>query len=179
MPSPTLTTDRLLLRSWTEDDAEVVLDIYSREEVYRWLGTTPAPCPDLAAARARIERWSTPPTAPLDGLWAIETPGLDGISPQPCGTVLLLPLTRSDGGDSDALEVGWHLHPAAWGFGIATEAARALIDQARTHGLTEVHAVVYADNVRSLAVCDRLGMTRLGPTTEWYATELIDHVLHL
>jgi RimJ/RimL family protein N-acetyltransferase len=128
---------------------------------------TPAPCLDLDAARARIERWNTPPAEPLDGLWAIETAGIAGISPQPCGTALLLPLARSDGVDSDALEVGWHLHPAAWGHGIATEAARALIDEAREIGLAEVHAVVYADNVRSLAVCDRLGMRRLGPTSEW------------
>lgn len=179
MPVTPLRTDRLLLRPWEDSDAEVVLDIYSREEVYRWLGTTPSPCADLDAARARIERWSTPPTEPLDGLWAIETPGIAGISPQPCGTVLLLPLTRSDGGDSDALEVGWHLHPAAWGSGIATESARALIDQARANGLAEVHAVVYPDNARSLAVCDRLGMTRLGVTDEWYGVELVDHVLAL
>ncbi|MGD9956877.1 MAG: GNAT family N-acetyltransferase [Candidatus Nanopelagicales bacterium] len=179
MTSTQIRSTRLLLRPWEAEDAEAVLDIYSREEVYRWLGATPSPCTDLAAARARIERWSTPPTQPLDGLWAIETPGIEGIAPQPCGTVLLLPLKRSDGGDSHTLEVGWHLHPDAWGHGVATEAARAVLDQARTHGLREVHAVVYPDNVRSLAVCERLGMTRLGPTDEWYGVELVDHVLAL
>jgi RimJ/RimL family protein N-acetyltransferase len=93
--------------------------------------------------------------------------------------VLLVDLTRSDGVDTDVLEIGWHMHPAAWGRGIATEAARGVIDLARSDGVTEVHAVVYPDNVRSLAVCDRLGMTRLGPTDEWYGVELVDHVLAL
>ena len=179
MPLTPLRTERLLLRAWEESDAEAVLDIYSREDVYRWLGNPPTPCPDLDAARARIERWSTPPTEPLDGLWAIETPGIEGISPQPCGTALLVPLTTSSGEQTEAREIGWHLHPDAWGFGIATESARVLIDQARANGLAEVHAVVYPDNVRSLAVCDRLGMTRLGVTDEWYGVELVDHVLAL
>ena len=179
MPVPTLTTDRLLLRPWSHDDAEAVLDIYSREDVYRWLGNPPTPCVDLDAARARIDRWNSPPTDALEGIWAVETFGVQGISPQPCGTVLLVPLTASSGGKVEEREIGWHFHPAAWGFGVATEAAHTLLDQARAHGLTEVHAVVYADNVRSLAVCDRLGMTRLGPTTQWYGTELIDHILKL
>jgi hypothetical protein len=30
-----------------------------------------------------------------------------------------------------------------------------------------------------MAVCDRLGMTRLGPTREWYGVEFVDHVLDL
>jgi RimJ/RimL family protein N-acetyltransferase len=178
MTVPTLTTDRLLLRPWSHDDAEAILDIYSREDVYRWLGNPPVPCVDLDDAHARLERWSRTPE-PLDGIWAVETPGVQGISPQPCGTVLLVPLTPSSGEDSEVREVGWHFHPAAWGSGIATEAARALLDQARAHGLAEVHAVVYPDNVRSLAVCDRLGMTRLGLTDRWYGVELVDHVLAL
>ena len=179
MPVTHLQTERLLLRPWAPDDAGTVLDIYSREEVYRWLGNPPTPCVDLDAAHARIDRWTTPVPDAREGLWAVETPGVDGIEPQPCGTVLLVPLPRSDGSASDAREIGWHLHPAAWGHGVATEAARALIELARSNGLSEVHAVVYPDNVRSLAVCDRLGMTRLGVTDQWYGVELVDHVLAL
>lgn len=179
MPVSPLRTERLLLRAWEDSDAEAVLDIYSREDVYRWLGNPPTPCPDLDAARARITRWNALPTDGLEGLWAVETPGIAGIAPQPCGTALLVPLTTSSGEKSDTREIGWHLHPAAWGFGVATESARALIDQARVNGLAEVHAVVYPDNERSLAVCDRLRMTRLGLTDQWYGVELVDHVLAL
>lgn len=174
----TLTTDRLRLRAWTADDADAFVATYSREEVYRWLGSTPAPVDDIEAARSRIERWAGVADG-LAGLWAVETPGISGIEPQPCGTVLLVTLPRSDGAESSTYEIGWHLHPAAWGHGVATEAARALIDRARAAGLPEVHAVVYAGNVRSLAVCDRLGMTRLGLTDQWYGVELVDHVLAL
>ncbi|MFC6236553.1 GNAT family N-acetyltransferase [Longivirga aurantiaca] len=179
MPVTPLRTERLLLRAWEDSDADAVLDIYSREDVYRWLGNPPTPCPDLDAARARIARWNALSTSAREGLWAVETPGISGISPQPCGTALLVPLTTSSGEKSDTREIGWHFHPDAWGFGIATESARALIGQARANGLGEVHAVVYPDNVRSLAVCDRLGMTRLGVTDQWYGVELVDHVLAL
>ena len=50
---------------------------------------------------------------------------------------------------------------------------------ARAAGIADVHAVVFPDNAASLAVCDRLGMTRLGLTGEWYGVELVDHVLVL
>ncbi len=176
-PEP-IRTERLLLRAWTEDDAAAVLDTYSRDEVARWLGATPRPCVDLDDARARIARWRSLADG-VYGLWAIETPGIAEVSPQPCGSVLLVPLERSDGEPTDAVEVGWHLHPRSWGHGIATEGARALLDRARDAGLREVHAVVYDGNARSVAVCDRLGMRHLGPTDEWYGVTLLDHLAEL
>jgi RimJ/RimL family protein N-acetyltransferase len=174
----TLTTERLLLRAWTEADAEALLAVYSHDEVWPWLGARPAPCPDLEAARARPERFATLTDGPL-GFWAITTPGVDGVHPQPCGSAILLTLPRSDGEPSDAVEVGWALHPDAWGHGIATEAARALLDRARDAGLAQVHAVVRPGNERSLAVCARLGMRPLGLTGEWYGVDFLDHVLDL
>ncbi len=173
-----ISTERLVLRAWEVSDAEAILAVYTHDEVWPWLGAEPAPCPDLDAARARPERWATLTRAPL-GFWAIETPGVVGVALQPCGSAILLTLPRSDGAESDAVEIGWALHPSAWGHGIATESARALVDRARAAGLARLHAVVRPGNDRSLAVCDRLGMTRLGVTDEWYGVDFIDHVLDL
>jgi RimJ/RimL family protein N-acetyltransferase len=180
VPVPELRTERLLLRAWTgsDSDAAANFSVLSHDEVWRWLGADPRPCPDPEAARATAERWGAYGQGAL-GLWAVETPDIAGEWPTPCGTALVVPLPRSDGEPTDAVEIGWHLHPAAWGHGIATEAARALVTRAREHGLARLHAVVYPGNVRSLAVCDRLGMTRLGPTPEWYGTTFVDHVLDL
>lgn len=178
MTVPELRTERLLLRPWTgsDADAEANYAVLSNDEVWRWLGADPKPCPDVEAARRTCLRWAEIDEEP-QGLWAIETPGIDGVAPQPCGTVLVVPLPRSDGSPSSTLEIGWHLHPSAWGLGIATEAARRLVEHAREHGVASLHAVVYEGNERSMAVCDRLGMTRLGPTDEWYGTTFVDHVL--
>ncbi len=178
MPQVDHSPVRLHLRPWTEDDAPAVLEIYGDEAVWPWLGAVPAPCADLDAARARIARWSLLSDDPL-GLWAIETPELESVRPQPCGSVLLVTLPRSDGHVSDAVEVGWHLHPSAWGRGIATQAATAVLEWGRAAGIDRVHAVVRPDNARSAAVCERLGMTWSARTTQWYGAELDDFVLDL
>jgi RimJ/RimL family protein N-acetyltransferase len=173
-------TSRLLLRAWSEDDAEAAYAVLSHDEVWPWLGAEPKPCPDVDTARRICARWTGLADDVL-GVWAVDATALalPADAPEPCGSVLLLTLPRSDGDVSDAVEIGWHLHPSAWGRGIATEGALALVGRARAAGLTRLHAVVREANTRSLAVCDRLGMTRLGPTDEWYGTTFVDHVLDL
>jgi RimJ/RimL family protein N-acetyltransferase len=84
------------------------------------------------------------------------------------GTVILVRLPDGDG----ELEVGWHLHPDAWGHGYATEAARAVLTRAFRRGVGEVFAVVRPDNAASLSVCRRLGMAGLGRTDRYYDSEL-------
>ena len=56
--------------------------------------------------------------------------------------------------------VGWRFSPTAWGKGYATEAATAVLDQAfTTMALDRVGCVTNAENLRSLAVAERLGMS--------------------
>jgi RimJ/RimL family protein N-acetyltransferase len=171
LPGP---TPRLAFRRWRAADAEAVLDMYSRPEVYRFLGGTPSPVRDLDDARSRIDARNAR-THGLQGIWAIHV--LDDESP--VGAALLVPLPRSDGEPSDVHEIGWHLHPDWWGRGLATEAAGAVIERARSAGLAEVRAVVAPENAASHAVCRRLGMTRAGLTREWYGVELVEHRLAL
>jgi RimJ/RimL family protein N-acetyltransferase len=157
-----LCTGRLRLRAWTAEDADLarLADLYSREEVTRWLGGGPTiPPAEL------VERWALVHRIdPAHGCWAIDP--LDG-GPT-AGTVLLKPLPNGVG----EVEVGWHLHPDSWGHGYATEAARAVVDRAFDDGLLEVYAVVRPGNEPSLGVCRRLGMRPLGRTTRWYGREL-------
>ena len=171
-------TERLVLRGWHRSDADAAYAVLAHDEVWPWLGAEPRRCPDVATAARVLARWSDLADEVL-GVWAVETPTMADVAPSPCGSVLLLTLPRSDGRESDAVEIGWHLHPSAWGRGIATEGAEAQVSRARDAGLRRLHAVVRDANVRSLAVCDRLGMTRLGVTDEWYGTEFVDHVLDL
>jgi RimJ/RimL family protein N-acetyltransferase len=171
-------TSRLLLRGWTDSDSAAAYAVLAHDEVWPWLGAQPRRPVDVAAARRTTEHWTALADDVL-GFWAVETPGASDVALQPCGSVLLLTLPRSDATTSDAVEIGWHLHPSAWGRGIATEGATVLVERARAAGLERLHAVVRAGNARSLAVCDRLGMTRLGETDEWYGTTFIDHVLDL
>jgi RimJ/RimL family protein N-acetyltransferase len=159
-------TERCVVRNWRPSDAERAFDIYSRWEVAKWLGSAPKAMESRDQADRLVERWGQlNRDDPKAGRWAVVRKS-DGVV---AGTVILVPLSGGDG----EYEVGWHLHPDSWGQGLATESARGALDWAReTLGLTEAFAVLYAGNDPSIAVCRRLGMEHLGPTTKYYETEL-------
>jgi RimJ/RimL family protein N-acetyltransferase len=163
-----LRTERLDVRLWRDDEAERVFDIYAREEVARWLGATPRPMAALQEAVLAVQRWRERHEAdPRHGLYAL-VPRDTGI---PAGSVLLAVLPDAAGVPTADVEVGWHLHPDAWGHGCATEGARALVCKAFADGAPRVHAVVRPGNLPSMAVCRRLGMEHHGRTTRYYGIE--------
>ena len=84
------------------------------------------------------------------------------------GSVLLVPLPLTSGGVGDDVEIGWQFHPDAWGGGLATEAARAVLAKAWADGNDRIHAVTYPGNDASQRVCERLGMAAIGQTDRWY-----------
>ncbi|RIJ52575.1 GNAT family N-acetyltransferase, partial [Clavibacter phaseoli] len=126
---PDLATDRLLLRRFTDADSPFLLDLHARPEVMRWIGSG-ATQADPAQAAARAARYAAL-DHPVRGIWAIE----DRDGGALLGTLLLkelpasaAPLAGDDPAPRDApaegeTEIGWHLHPDAWGRGVATEAA--------------------------------------------------------
>lgn len=162
-------TERLVVRDWLESDGDRVFDIYRRWEVSRWLGAEPRVMTDRESASRSIERWNQRNTDPTYGVWAVEEQASGVVA----GTVLLVPLP----GESGEVEVGWHLHPDAWGRGLATEAAFGAIVHGRKAGLADIYAVVRPDNTASIAVCGRLGMKPLGLTNRWYDAELEHFVI--
>jgi RimJ/RimL family protein N-acetyltransferase len=160
-----LETDRLRIRDWSMADAPAALDILSRVEVVKWLGDGPPNlCRDLDDARARIERWRGRDAPPL-GHWAIDVIDGGALDGRLIGTVLLLTLPNAADGE---VEIGWHLHPDAWGHGYASEAARAVLAHGFAGGLEEIHAVTHLTNGPSQAVCRRIGMEHRGVTHRWY-----------
>ena len=163
-----LRTPRLLLRNWEESDLPAFFDIYSRADVIRWLGPHPRRASaSLEEARERLRRWHDRERdldAPL-GFWAI-VPLIPG-SPQPVGTIALLPLADASG-PTGLIEVGWHLHPHQQGQGLATEAAEAILAVAAKAGMEQVLALTDPDNIASQAVAIRLGMRDEGITQRWF-----------
>lgn len=149
-----LQTDRLLLREWRAEDRDPFAALNADAEVMRHFRSTLTrdesdSLADGAAAHLVEHGW---------GLWAVEV-----IS---TGTFIgFTGLNRPsfDAHFTPAIEVGWRLARAAWGFGYATEAARAAVDVAFDPvgglGLAEVVSFTTVDNARSRAVMRRLGMT--------------------
>ena len=76
-------------------------------------------------------------------------------------------------------EIGWNLDSCVWGMGYATEAAKALIDQIKETSVTRLYAAVDQANPKSLAVCERLDMKKVGLTEEWYGKPLLEYVIEL
>jgi RimJ/RimL family protein N-acetyltransferase len=65
------------------------------------------------------------------------------------------------------VEIGWRLLPGFWGKGIATEAAQAALRVGfEDLGFAEIVSFTAVVNTRSLAVMERLGMTRDAVTFE-------------
>lgn len=170
MPT-TLTTDRLTLRTFTEDDVDALLDLHSRQEVQRWIGDS-RPMTRAEAATSILRR-RLPFPEPM-GIWAID------LKNHMVGTLLLKPIPISGTPlaanprttdlelalDSPQIEIGWHLHPDAWSLGIATEAARRVLEHAA--GVPRIVAVTHPDNLPSQRVASRLGMQDLGTTDRYY-----------
>ncbi|QDZ14883.1 GNAT family N-acetyltransferase [Humibacter ginsenosidimutans] len=165
----TLQTERLTLRPWTLDDTDFLFDLYSRWEVQRFLGREPRVMTDRADAVARAERLVAQ-NDPVHGIWAIT----DAETARPYGALLLKELPAS-GADvplrpSGETEIGWHLHPDAWGHGYASEAASRVLRHAFDNGLDRVLAVTYPQNEASQRVALRIGMRDLGLTEDYYNT---------
>ncbi|MFB9719172.1 GNAT family N-acetyltransferase [Planobispora longispora] len=153
-------TERLIVREWTADPADLdrMTDIYTREEVTRWL-----PPFEFDAAGA-VEGWRAFHEKDRRyGSWAVQVRRSGLVA----GSVLFRPIPGGDG----EVEVGWHLHPDSWGHGYATEAARGAVERGFASGLEEVHALVMPGNEASAAVCRRLGMTPLGRTRRFFGLE--------
>ncbi len=150
-----LETDRLVLREWTEDDAEAAFAVFGDPEVTRFLGASGRPHADIehtrAVLRRRIERTGSPRGC---GNWAVVE--------KSTGMVI-------GGGGLEELERGpdvelfYHFRRDRWGMGYATELTRALIAYAfTTLNLPRVVGVAYPANPASHRVMIKAGMTHLG-----------------
>lgn len=166
-------TQRLIVREWTNsaEDIDRIFEIYSLEEVTKWIGME-KPLQSRDQAATVQARWSERWPDPRYGLWAVQVKETGKIA----GTVLLVPLPEPSDGSPGAgeVEVGWHQHPDSWGHGYATEAARGALELGFRYGLAEIHAIAWPGNGRSIAVMRRIGMQPAGRTAKWYGREA-DH----
>lgn len=154
-----------MLRPWNVDDAGAALGSYGDAEVARWLTPAMDKVRDAAAMRHVLQQWVAEDarmTAPA-GRWAIELRE-DG---QVIGGATLLPLPPDE-----EFEVGWQLHPDAWGHGYATETGRALARWAFEQGIEQVVALVRPANTRALAMVRRIGMEWVGETEKYHNLRL-------
>ena len=153
-----LTTPRLLLGTWSDEDSEALLALSRDPEVMRWF-------PALATrdqVEALVARHREALAGGQPGLYAVRTRASEPGGSRPLGFVGLAVVrfpAPFAAPDSRPVEVGWRLRRDAWGHGYATEAAReALRHGFETLGLAGVVSFTAVANEPSRAVMRRLGM---------------------
>ena len=109
-------------------------------------------------APTRTEAWEQ--MAVFLGQWQLRGHGQWALEEQATGRLVgRAGLHQPERVDWPGLEVGWTLHPDAWGRGYATEAGRASIEYAFTVlDRDEVVSVIAPSNTRSQSVARRLGL---------------------
>jgi ribosomal-protein-alanine N-acetyltransferase len=155
-PLVELRTGRLVLRAFDAGDEDALLEQWNDPDVRRYLFddqevSREAVREQLVASRRNFEAIGCgyftirPAQAPARVI------GFAGLRPY---------------GGAGAIELLYALRPEAWGRGLATEAARAvLVLGFERCGLEEIHAGADPPNAASFTVMERLGMSVRGHVT--------------
>ena len=148
MNTPTLKTERLILRKFTENDLKALYKIYSYEEVNKFLPWFPLKTLEEASAFYKKQ--------------------FESQYDQGCSynyTICLkkdnCPIGYINVEIADSYDFGYGLTKEFWHKGIVTEAGRAVIEQLERDDVPFITATHDVNNPRSGMVMKRLGMNYL------------------
>lgn len=148
-----LTTPRLALRAWREEDLPIFTAMNADGRVMEFF---PAPLTAEESA-ALFDR----------GRRELSTEGFGPYAVERLSDGELLGFTglhrvKFSGELEGAVEIAWRLRYEAWGHGYAPEAARACIAHAARRGIPEIVAFTTVGNLRSQRVMQKIGMQHAG-----------------
>jgi RimJ/RimL family protein N-acetyltransferase len=145
---PVLETQRLLLRRPDARDIASIVAIVGDWEVARRLARVPHPYGETDA------QFFLDVIVPNEWVWAItwrvsgELVGMVGLTPE---------------AGQDAAELGYYVDRRYWGIGIATEAAKSVLDYGiHVLGLRRLTSGYFLDNPSSGRVLSKLGFVEVG-----------------
>jgi [ribosomal protein S5]-alanine N-acetyltransferase len=153
-----LSTERLILRDFVEDDWPAVL-AYQQDPLYLrfydWTGRTPAEVREFVLMFVGNQQ-----EVPRTKFQLAVTLKPDGQLIGNCGI-------RRKSAEAIEADIGYELNPRYWGKGYATEAARAIVRFGFSElGVHRVWSWCVADNAGSAHVLEKLGMQREGVLRE-------------
>jgi len=158
-------TARLLLRPWQANDLEELEQLWASPAVRQ--GRQLPPERIRAIAQSSLQQWQRNgfgPEAAQDratGQW-IGRVGLDELDDWP---------------EADKIEVGWELHRAWWGKGLATEAGLAALRFGfEEHQLERIISVTAPWNTAARRVMERIGLEEQS-VRQWKGLEVVCYAL--
>ncbi|WOT06799.1 GNAT family N-acetyltransferase [Shewanella youngdeokensis] len=160
-----ISTDRLNISIMSLEDEELLFDLDQNPEVMRYINggkitsrtdITDIYIPRLASYLTPSKGW---------GLWkVVQKANLENIDERQhfLGWILIRPMGFfSEKPDYTNLEIGWRFKQSAWGQGIATESARAVIELLVKHqaDIERFSAIADENNIASINIMKKLGMS--------------------
>lgn len=143
--TPTLETERLILRKFTENDLEAIYRIYSDEEVNTFLPWFPLKTMEDAKT-FYAEQFKNKYTQEKGYYYAI------------CLKEDNIPIGYINVSASESYDFGYGLCKEFWHKGIVTEASQAVIEQLKEDEIPYITATHDVKNLRSGKVMKKLGM---------------------
>jgi [ribosomal protein S5]-alanine N-acetyltransferase len=142
-PFPVITTERLILRRFTESDLPEVYKLRSDERISRYI--TRSDFKSMEDAQAYITKMTNGVNNNEFLIWGITEKGIDKVMGSICLWHFLKEHYRA--------EVGYEMQPEFWGKGIMNEALTAAVDYGfNTLKLHSIEAIVNPDNAASINV---------------------------
>jgi RimJ/RimL family protein N-acetyltransferase len=156
MPVPSLETDRLSLRPRSIEDLDACVAMDLDPQVHRYIFER---APELVAHRNAVKARMSGGWPPVGGYWMVEFKG----TANALGWCALFPLENTG-----QIELGYRYVTSAWGQGVATEAARAVLDYGfSVLKLDPIVAVTHPENAGSKGVLAKLGFRYQGMATHY------------
>ena len=145
MNTPTIETERLVLRKFNESDIEAIYQIYSDREVNRFLPWFPIK--NIQEARKLFEeKYASKYAQPQAYDYAV------------CMKKDNVPIGYIKVDMEEPYDMGYGLKKEFWHQGITSEACRAVVNQVKKDGLPYITATHDRDNPRSGEVMKSIGM---------------------
>ena len=152
-------TERLQFSFITERDAELLYQLDNDPEVMKYLtsGRTSSREQVIEVFLPRLNQYADQSLG--HGLWLVS----DKVSNEPFGWVLVRPMDFfSDAPQLTNLELGWRFFRKHWGKGIATEAAKSVMETlVQQRAIKQFSATALVENTASITIMKKLGMNKV------------------
>ena len=146
---PSLETDRLILRSFRQDDVDRMAELFGNADFMRFSLGVFTEREQTVAFIEKVMGWER---AGIPSQFAVVPRGEDTVVGY-CGFFY-----HPEHGIED-IEIGYRLDPVYWNRGLITEAARAVRDHGfRDWKLSRVISLIHPENVPSRRVAEKNGM---------------------